>query len=250
MSGLSPAPRYEQIDELTRGLELPLLALHEEHVTLIAETIAQAFAELSLSQSAVLASGSEAEINALMETRLARMLDENPLWEQLVRTVARGKETVSFDGAHLEKRPDLSIYLTTRTPSFPLIVECKLIDTKEGKSNTLYCNNGLRHFLTGEYGWALRESFMLAYVRDQSTIASSLLPFLNASLNTVPQLFAIEQLPNASAHATLDLAITAHGRGFRYPQREPPADAPGAIAIWHLWLPTSAMNAESSRAEL
>lgn len=240
MSGLPPAPRYEQIDELTRGLGLPLVALHEEHLTLIAEVIAQAFAELSLSQTAVLANGSEAEINTLMETRLARMLDEHPLWEQLVRTVARGKETVSFDGAHLEKRPDLSIYLTARSPSFPLVVECTLIDAKEGRSNALYCNNGLRRFLTGEYGWALRESFMLAYVRDQSTIASSLLPFLDASLNTDAQLFAIEELPSASAHATLDLARTAHRREFRYPQREPPADAPGAIAIWHLWLPTSA----------
>lgn len=250
MSGLSTAPRYDQIDELTRGLELPLVALHEEHLTLIAEVIAEAFTELSLSQSAVLARGSEAEINALMETRLVRMLDEHPLWGQLVRAVARGKETVSFDGAHLEKRPDLSIYLTARSPSFPLVVECKLIDAKEGKSQALYCNNGLRRFLTGEYGWALRESFMLAYVRDQSTICSSLLPFLEASLNTKPELFDIQELPSASAHAKLDLARTAHGRGFRYPQREPPADVPGTISIWHLWLPTSATIARYSTAEV
>ena len=47
-----------------------------------------------------------------MATRLNRLLDEHPLWEQMVRSVTRGSETLSFDGVHLEKRPDLSIHLT------------------------------------------------------------------------------------------------------------------------------------------
>lgn len=237
MTVSSSGPRPEQIDELTRGIELPLAALHEEHLALIADMIALAWDDLALNQASTLATGSEAEINALLEARLSRLLDENPVWEQLVRSVARGKETVSFNGAHLEKRPDLSIFLSGRSPAFPLVVECKLIDAPDGKSGTLYCNNGLRRFLTGEYGWSGREGFMLAYVRDRSTIESCLVPFLAAGRTTKPDPYAIRDWPVESGHAVLDLAATRHDRAFRYLNRAAPADAPGSIAIWHLWLP-------------
>ncbi|MCR6629203.1 MAG: hypothetical protein NVV74_03610 [Magnetospirillum sp.] len=236
MTSTAYTPRLEQIDELTRGLELPFAALDEEHLRLIGEALARAWSDLSDTQEAVLATGSEAEINALMETRLCQLLDEDPLWQQLVRTVTRGKETVSFNGSRLEMRPDLSIHLSTRTPSFPLIVECKLIDPASGKTNTLYCNNGLKRFLSGDYGWGVRESFMLAYVRDQSTTASCLSPFLQGSRTLEPEPYAIVDLPPSASHPTLDLARTAHNRAFKYPNRHPPKDEPGPIAIWHLWL--------------
>lgn len=206
-------------------------------MALIADMIALAWGDLTLSRASTLATGSEAEINALLEARLSRLLDEHPLWEQLVRSVARGKETVSFNGAHLEKRPDLSIFLSARSPAFPLVVECKLIDAPDGKSSTLYCNNGLRRFLTGEYGWSSRDGFMLAYVRDQSTIVSCLLPFLAAGQTAKSDPFAVRDWPVERGHAVLDLAATRHDRAFRYLNRAAPADAPGPIAIWHLWLP-------------
>jgi len=63
-------------------------------------------------------SGIEAEVNALMEARLNTLIEEDLLWRQLVLCVARGKESLNFDGSHLEKRPDLSIYLSTRTRGF------------------------------------------------------------------------------------------------------------------------------------
>ncbi|MDB5362337.1 MAG: hypothetical protein JWO51_3634 [Rhodospirillales bacterium] len=249
MTAGSSAPRPDQIDELTRGIELPLAALHEEHLALIADMIALAWGDLAINRASTLAMGSEAEINALLEARLSRLLDEHPLWEQLVRSVARGKETVSFNGAHLEKRPDLSIFLSGRSPAFPLVIECKLIDAPDGKSGTLYCNNGLHRFLTGEYGWSGRDGFMLAYVRDQSTIESCLLPFLAAGRMAKPDPFAVRDWPVGSGHAVLDLAATRHDRAFRYLNRIPPADAPGPIAIWHLWLPTRA-GGTSSMSEI
>lgn len=238
MTSSASAPRLNQIDELTRGLELPFVALHDEHLAVIAEALASAWTELSGTQAAALRTGSEAEVNALMETRLTRMLEEHPLWEQLVRNVTRGKETLSFDGSHLEKRPDISIHLSARTPAFPLIVECKLIDTTTRKGHDLYCDNGLKRFLTGEYAWATREAFMLAYVRDSSTIASALTPFLSASRHRHPEPYAIEELPASGALPSLDLARSLHGRSFRYPTRISPGDDPGPIAVWHLWLPT------------
>ncbi|MDQ7263644.1 hypothetical protein NM680_17740 [Paracoccus sp. PS-1] len=245
----SSVPRPEQIDVLTRGIELPLTALHEEHLSLIADIVALAWDDLASNQAGTLATGSEAEINALLEASLSRLLDEDPLWAQLVLAVARGKETVNFDGAHLEKRPDLSIFLSGRSPAFPLVVECKLIDAPDGKSGTLYCNNGLRRFLTGEYGWSGRDGFMLAYVRDQSTIESCLLPILAVGRTSNPDPFAVRDWPAERSHVALDLATTRHNRAFRYLNRVAPADEPGPIAICHLWLPTSAGDSSTNASD-
>lgn len=235
----SYVPRPEQIDVLTRGIELPLAALHEEHLSLIADVVAFAWNDLAGHQAGTLATGSEAEINALLEASLSRLLDEDPLWAQLVVAIARGKETVNFNGAHLEKRPDLSIFLSGRSPAFPLVVECKLINAPDGKSGALYCSNGLRRFLTGEYGWSGCDGFMFAYVRDRSTIESCLLPVLAVSRTSNPDPFAVRDWPAERRHVALDLATTRHNRAFRYLNRAAPADEPGPIALWHLWLPTT-----------
>lgn len=232
MTSSARTPRPEQIEELTRGLDLPLAALGEDHLSLIAEVLALAWNELVRSQGRTLLQGSEAEINALLASRLSRMLDENPLWEQLVRCVTRGTETMSFDGTRLESRPDLSIHLSTRTPSFPLLVECKLMDAPAGRSIALYCDKGLTRFVDGRYGWAVREAFMLAYVRDQSTTASCMLPYLESCRGR----FNLDEVRSGAVHPALDIARTAHARSFRYPHRAPPGGDPGAIAIWHLWL--------------
>src|ERR1035441_2300250 len=132
-------PREDQVAELTRGQSLPLAPLHEIHLMFIAETLTRAWNDLLVDRRSTLLSGREPELNTLIETRLNALLEEDQRWSQLVRDVARGKETLSYDGSHLEKRPDLSIHLTDRSPSFPLIVECKLIDAPSRKKIDLYC---------------------------------------------------------------------------------------------------------------
>jgi hypothetical protein len=172
-----PPPHLDQISELTRGIELPLAPLHPEHLRVIIDVLLEAWQDLLERHPKTLFEEDEAPINALMETRLLALLDEKPLWAQMVRAVARGRETMSFDGTHLEKRPDLSLYLTRRA-SFPLAIECKIIDTVKDKNGKLYCDKGICRFLQGEYAWAAREALMIAYVRDHSTIASVLASFL------------------------------------------------------------------------
>ncbi len=238
LSSISPRP--DQIDFLTRGLALPFPAIRDEHLSVIADVLVAAWNDLLQSHPATLLSGTEAEINSLMEARLGQLLDEHALWEQMVRCVTRGKETLSFDGSHLEKRPDLSIHLTDRNQAFPLIVECKLIDAKNRKGADLYCDNGLKRFLTGEYGWATQEAFMMAYVRDGTSIASALSPFLVKGRVSNPEPYLIEDMPVALTLNGSDLARSRHGRGFRYPTRQPPLDVPGTITLWHLWVPVSA----------
>lgn len=179
MSSSALLPRPDQIAELTRGLDLPLAAIDDVYLHIIVGGVAQAFTDIRASAPTTVATGDEAEVTALLEARLNRMIEEDKVWRQLVASVVRGKESLSFDGSHLEKRPDLSIHLSARALRFPLIAEAKIIDATRGEN--LYCSKGLRRFLNGEYGWGGREAFMIAYVRDESTIATRLSRAVRAS---------------------------------------------------------------------
>ena len=229
-SALSPRP--SQIAELTRGLDLPLAAIDEIHLQIIADGLAQAFQAIRQSAPHVVAAGSEAEVTAVLQARLNAMIEDDPLWRQLVASVVRGAEGLSFDGSHLEKRPDLSIHLTARSRRFPLIAEAKIIDATKGEG--LYCGQGVRRFLDGEYGWGGREALMIAYVRDNTTIAGRLLPYLALPAQAVA--YAVHSTSAGVAPTTCDAARTRHGRAFFYAHTQPPANDPGVITLWHLWL--------------
>ncbi len=232
MSSPTLVPRPDQIAELTRGLDLPLAAIDDIHLCVIADGVAQAFNDIRQSAPGTVATGSETEVTALLEARLNTMIEQNPLWRQLVASVVRGKESLSFDGSHLEKRPDLSIHLTARSRRFPLVAEAKIIDASKGEK--LYCNEGLSRFLNGEYGWGGREALMVAYVRDGSTIADRLSPYLATPTQLAS--FAVEEAPASLGPAVYDSARSRHGRSFLYAHMPPPANDPGAIAVWHLWV--------------
>jgi hypothetical protein len=221
-------PRDYQIAELTRGVELPRPPLQPRHLKIIAEFLVRAWEGLLETQQQVMRTKAEPEINALMESRLLGLLHERREWSTLVSNVVRGKEALNCDGSSLEKRADLSIYLTKKDPRFPLIVECKLIDKKTGKEVTLYGNKGLARFLNGDYACHAWEGFMLAYVRDGSTIGDCLTPHLAGRQNRTPDPFLTLQLPQTVKLVSQDLAQSSHGRRFH--------NNPGPITIWHLWL--------------
>lgn len=227
--------RPDQIAELTRGLDLPLAAIDDVYLHIIADGVTQAFNDIRVKTPAIVATGNEAEVTALLEARLNRMVEEDKVWRQLVACVVRGKETLSFDGSHLEKRPDLSIYLTARSRRFPLIFEAKIIDRMKGEN--LYCSQGMRRFLNGEYGWGGREAFMIAFVRDGSTIADRLEPYL--ALPAQIASYAVKDAPTVVGAGAYDAARSRHGRFFLYAHLAPPANDPGAIALWHLWVDAS-----------
>lgn len=236
MNATTIHPRPDQVAELTRGLELPLPELSSIHLNVIAEGLVRAFNEISSSKPATVASGSEAEVTALIEARLNAMAEHDPLWRQLVLCVARGKESVSFDGSHLEKRPDLSIYLSNRNRGFPLIMEAKILDAATSKTEALYCSNGIRRFENGDYAWGNREAFMIGYVRDGSSINLKLTPFLAQAQAQTPPDYLVEVLPTALGSGSVDLAKSRHGRSFSYSVASTNAQVPGPISLWHLWL--------------
>lgn len=221
-------PRPEQVAALTRGQPLPLEPLSETTLQLVADTLQRAWADLAAEHAETLRSGSEAEVTSLIEIRLIALLDEDTCWEMLVRGVSRGRECLSYDGSHIEKRPDLSIHLTGRRFDFPLLAECKLIDRPQGKTVGLYCRDGLMRFVCGEYAWMCAEAFMLAYVRDSSSIAATLRPYL-ATDTACSVLDFLEAPPGGTA----DLARSRHGRLFAYLGT---GGTPGPIVLRHLWL--------------
>lgn len=232
-------PRPEQIAALSRGLHLPLSRIDDEHLSILIGGLERAFHDVRDALPSVTFSGNESEITTALETRLNALIDLDPFWGQLVLCVARGKESLSFDGSHLEKRPDLSIYLTNRTRSFPLIVEAKIIDNASGKTGKLYCDEGLQRFLIGDYSWGSREAFMIAYVRDGSAIAGALAPRLKAIVDGIPA-YATEEAPEVLESGEGDLARSRHGRSFLYSHQPPPTHAPGPISLWHLWVNAAA----------
>ena len=229
-------PRPDQIAALTRGLQLPLPELQAVHLEIIADRLLRAFNDVRAEWPVVIASGSEAEVTALIEAQLNTLIEQDLFWAQLVSSVARGKESPSFDGSHLEMRPDLSICLTDRSRCFPLVVEAKILDAAAGKTETHYCEQGLRRFLEGKYAWGTREAFMLAYVRDGASIAATLTPFLSGTTASSVPGYLVEELPTPQGIPPTDLARSRHGRTFVYIHQASPACMPGPIAVWHLWL--------------
>lgn len=228
-------PRPDQIAELTRHLDLPLAAVDSVFLDIIAERVTQAFKDIRATATNTVTGGDEAEISALLVTRLNRMIEDDAVLRQLVTCVVRGAESLSYDGSHLEKRPDLSIYLSGRALRFPLIAEAKIIDATRGES--LYCSNGIKRFIEGEYGWGGREAFMIAYVRDGTTIAGRLQPYLSQAAQA--KNYIVQTAPVALTTCGCDAALSSHGRSFVYSHAIPPANAPGVIALWHLWVDAS-----------
>ena len=226
-------PRHDQIDELTRGVPLPLAAIADDHMEVVADGLRQAFEDVRLSAGATVATGDEAEVTGLMQARLNRLIQEDSLWGQLVLYVGRGTESISFDGSHLEKRPDLSIVLSGRERRFPLVAEAKILDGAASKTAAQYCGDGIRRFVEGEYAWASREAFMVGYVRDGSSIDATLGGFLAKDSHS--RRYRVETLPVAVGAGSSDVARTRHGRDFVYGGHSV-AVSPGPISVWHLWL--------------
>ena len=96
-----PAPRHDQVAELTHGVRLPLVPIADDHLEILAEGLRQAFDDLRTRESATMTTGKEPELTALMQARLNSLVDVDPLWRQLVLWVGRGVESISFDGSHL-----------------------------------------------------------------------------------------------------------------------------------------------------
>jgi len=240
-------PRPDQIAELTRGIRLPLPEIPHAHLDVILETLSCAWEQLCCEHRDQLRAKDEVEISSLLHLRLNNLRRAKQLFSQLVAGAVRGAEGLSLDGSHIEKRPDLTLHLTSRHPSFPLVVECKIIDGRARKGVDLYCKDGLRRFIDGEYAWTNSEAVMLAYVGDQSSIENALLPHLTSSAAKPLDRFQTELMPARHGGLEAPARMSRHRRRFRYIGIQE-SDEPGPIAIWHLWMQLPASGVSTAPA--
>lgn len=235
MTTTTGAPRPDHIANLTMGVQLPLEPIQDVIMSVILETVSNAWQQLCNEGAPALHSGTEPEVSALLGPRLNNLRESNALWSSLVSAVGMGSEAFNFSGTRLQTKPDFHLVLTRRNANFPLIVECKLIDHPKGKTIGLYCANGIERFVCGDYAWANREAIMLAYVRDGSTPPSRLVPHLANSAKTLPDPLMTASHPRSKINIHPTVHHTEHQRNFSYPFAAD-GNEPGPIGLFHLWL--------------
>lgn len=160
----------------------------------------------------------------------------------------REPKVCSFNRSSIDKMPDLRIDLVDR-PNVTLLtndglfIECKPIDATHSVPGH-YCRKGLLRFVVGEYGWAMPEGMMVAYVAashrvPRATPLALLRTALEAGQQSKPDEFATLQLPTecplaAARRAPVVAWTTRHRRQFNYIQTGRPAPE---LLLRHLWLP-------------
>lgn len=235
MTTTAGTSRPDHIAELTMGAQLPLQPVQQAHLGVILETISTAWQELKATGAAALLTGDEAEVNALLDPRLNHYCVTKPLWKDLVHSVQRGRESMSYNGSKLEKRPDLSFIYLHGNRNLPMVVECKIIDQPNNKSISDYCKNGIARFVCGDYAWANSEAIMIAYVRDGTTVPSKLVPHLSKHAKFMPDPFETLSHPFARTDLHPTIYQSEHQRCFCY-LSVVSGDLPGPISLYHLWL--------------
>jgi hypothetical protein len=156
------------------------------------------------------------------------------------RNVVRAPEVPNYDGTHPAKKPDLVAFLLKRDhlgvrPSQDaLFAECKPVDAAHPIAKH-YCEGGIQRFVDGEYGWAMQEGMMIAYVRGPRTIRTHLAPVLAAAdqQSTLGAPPAPEPVSPAVGNAE-PLQFTLHERLFMWPGGHGRACTMQIFHSWHL----------------
>ena len=108
-------------------------------------------------------------------------------------------------------------HLCVRSSQDALFAECKPVDSAHPIAKH-YCEGGIQRFVDGEYGWAMQEGMMIAYVRGSRTIDTHLAPVL-ASENHWAALGTprAPELVSPALSSCEPLQFTFHQRLFTWP---------------------------------
>ena len=154
------------------------------------------------------------------------------------KMVVREPKLRNFDGAILEKMPDLIIGIADRDQIFmlsqdALFIECKPIDS----SHTVgvhYAGKGIARFTKGEYAWAMQEAMMIGYADTGYTLDPKLIETLAASATQYHVIDHPKRCPHSMGSLlAAPVHMTRHARPFSYDGIGRPAVP---IVLRHLWL--------------
>ena len=211
---------------LTEGRVLPEPPLDARKRRAIIELLRRAWAEVQGDLTPDLYEPDVTTRLVLRVNNLLRRTDRTVRAKAIVNSASDNANTVPITGRPLI--PDIQLNL--RDPSAPLSVEAKLLGA--GRTIGEYCGkDGMRAFVSGEYGWERREGMMLGYVRDGSTLGGTLLP----RLETLKTKRGDPLHQRACGVPTLDGEVdSVHERsGLMVPETQIPL---GEITLWHVWL--------------
>jgi len=224
--------------------ELPLSGIAPRHILAIEQAIRTAWNQLKRSASrGLLENGDEKHITIALQQELENIrLSGNGIFsESEFAKPIRGAEVMSYDGRHLEKRPDLTFYLKANRSGLSsslslydgLFVECKLISPKIKVPR--YAEDGIDRFVRGEYSWTMPHCLMLAYVRTGQTLPNALTEYFNRGSGINRIKYAVKTMPERCKLNRREprTYFTVHSRNWNYP---PPGNQPKDIEIRHLWL--------------
>jgi hypothetical protein len=151
--------------------------------------------------------------------------------------VNRGSEFESYDGTHLQKKPDLHFAIRRDVPRIlrsadGLFVECKPVDADHPVVGD-YCDKGIIRFVNGEYAWAMSIGYMVGYAKTGYALPDKLKKAVNARKKVLKHDGQVRPCPDTKAKGyTQHPHITIHKRGFRFPITNAKATA---ITLRHLW---------------
>jgi hypothetical protein len=157
---------------------------------------------------------------------------------QLFTVVTREAKLRNYDGAKLDKMPDLLIGLSDRMSVYKysqdwLFIECKPVDTVH-PVGVHYCDKGIVRFVHGEYAWAMTSALMIGYTRRGFTISGKLVKALQARDKELPTITLPRACQRSKSGKNSEVVhISLHSRTFRYVETGQPAPD---INIRHLWL--------------
>ncbi len=155
-----------------------------------------------------------------------------------LQTPVREGNVRSYDGAHLDKQPDLAfrpirnlIFCGNTVPT-AIFIECKPIDAKH-PIPSVYCRNGLVRFVNGDYAWGVDRAMMVGYVRNVCALPGGLsTALIDPALSREMELSGkLENLPNTFSGDAV--CQSSHNRQFQLTGMASPI---GQIVVNHLWL--------------
>lgn len=182
---------------------------------------------------------------------LCAILDRGPgvphiqhFFHKYFETPRRDAKQRNHNCSSREKMPDLIFCLSgtmgSPRPYRALFVECKVLS--ESKAIDLYCENGVRRFVEGQYAYRMPHAMMLAYNLTDKNLPNSLDAFFDYKRSRRARC-AKDCAPTSRGPASFApppghvIYVTRHERTFDL--------APGPIDLHHLWLNISSTSTGS-----
>ena len=155
---------------------------------------------------------------------------------ELIAKGTREEKLRSFDGAHLDKMPDLifgvigrDVYMRTQDGVF---IECKPVDAAH-TTGVHYCDKGIIRFVRGDYAWCMLSAMMVGYAAEGYTIVPKLTDALAKSTTINTKVVPTKCPQSRPVLFSQDAHVSVQERNFSYVETGDPAPD---ITLRHVWL--------------